>query len=303
MFCFKCGASMPEDATVCPQCSAPVQALPTPPPPQQPSTPNPASTSSWLNAPPVPSQQPPQYAPQAQPYRAYQPPKTDGGAIASMVLGIASFVLCLSFLAGIPAIILGHISRSKIKKSMGRLQGDGMALTGLILGYISLLFIPIIAAIVIPNLLRARISANEAAAASTVRTINTMQITYSTTYPEQGYARDLATLGGNCTSGTAEHACLLDSQLGQANCTSGGWCQKGQYKYTVSSNCAPARFGEQQAGTENACAEYVIAATPINFNTGRRNYCSVSDAVIRSRLGGPLSTPPTAEECQTWEPL
>ena len=181
-----------------------------------------------------------------------------------------------------------------------------MALTGLILGYISLPFILIIAAIAIPNLLRARISANEAAAASTVRVINTAQITYSTTYPEQGYARDLATLGGNCASGsgaTAEHACLLDSQLGGANCTSGVWCQKGQYKFTISTNCAPARFGEQHQGTENACAEYVIAATPINSNAGHRSYCSVSDAVVRSRSGLPLATPPTAEECQGWTPL
>jgi type II secretory pathway pseudopilin PulG len=297
---------MPEDATVCPQCATPVQAVPTPPPPpQQPSTPNPASTSAWLNVPPAPSQQSPQYPPQAQPYRAYQPAQTDGGAIASMVLGIASIVLCLSFLAGIPAIILGHISLSRIKKSMGRLKGEGMALTGLILGYISLPFILIIAAIAIPNLLRARTTANEAAAASTVRTLNTSQITYSTTYPDQGYARDLATLGGNCASGsggTAEHACLLDTQLGQANCTSGVWCQKGQYKFTISSNCAPARFGEQQQGTENACTEYVIAATPVNSNAGRRSYCSVSDAVVRSRSGFPLATPPTAEECQTWEP-
>ena|SRR5579864_169049 len=304
MFCFKCGASMPEDATVCPQCAAPVQAVPTPPPPsQQPATPTPASTSGWLNVPPVPSQQTPQYPPQGQTYRPYQPAKTDGGAITSMVLGIASFVLCLSFISGIPAIIIGHISLSRIKKSMGRLKGEGLALTGLILGYISLPFILIIAAIAIPNLLRARISANEATAVSTVRTINTTQVTYSTTYPEQGYARDLATLGGNCTTGTAEHACLLDSPLGQANCTSGVWCQKGQYKYTISSNCAPAHFGEQQQGTDNACTEYVIAATPVNFNTGRRNYCSVSDAVIRSRFGGPLSTPPTAEECQAWNPL
>jgi type II secretory pathway pseudopilin PulG len=297
---------MPEDATVCPQCATPVQAVPTPPPPpQQPSTPNPASTSAWLNVPPAPSQQSPQYPSQAQPYRAYQPAQTDGGAIASMVLGIASIVLCLSFLAGIPAIILGHISLSRIKKSMGRLKGEGMALTGLILGYISLPFILIIAAIAIPNLLRARTTANEAAAASTVRTLNTSQITYSTTYPDQGYARDLATLGGNCASGsggTAEHACLLDTQLGQANCTSGVWCQKGQYKFTISSNCAPARFGEQQQGTENACTEYVIAATPVNSNAGRRSYCSVSDAVVRSRSGFPLATPPTAEECQTWEP-
>lgn len=225
-----------------------------------------------------------------------------------MVLGIASFALCLSFLTGIPAIILGHISLSRIKKSMGRLKGEGMALTGLILGYISLPSILIIAAIAIPNLLRARISANEAAAASTVRTINTAQIAYSTSYPEQGYARDLATLGpgssNGCSGGTtAEHACLLDSQLGQANCTTGVWCQKGQYKFTISSNCAPPRFGEQQQGTDNACAEYVIAATPTNSNAGRRSYCSVSDAVVRSRSGFPLATPPTAEECQTWEPL
>jgi type II secretory pathway pseudopilin PulG len=306
MFCFKCGASMPEDAAVCPQCAAPVQAMPTPPPPpQQSSTPNPASTSTWLNVPPAASQQSPQYPPQAQPYRAYQPAQTDGGAIASMVLGIASVVLCLSFVAGIPAIILGHISLSRIKKSMGRLKGEGMALTGLILGYISLPFILIIAAIAIPNLLRARTTANEAAAASTVRMLNTSQITYSTTYPDQGYARDLASLGGNCASGsggTAEHACLVDSQLAQANCTSGIWCQKGAYKFTISSNCAPARFGEQQQGTDNACTEYVIAATPTNSNAGHRSYCSVSDAVVRSRSGFPLATPPTAEECQGWAP-
>ena len=40
----------------------------------------------------------------------------------------------------------------------------------------------IIAAIAIPNLLRARISANDSAAASTIRTINTAEVTYSTTY-------------------------------------------------------------------------------------------------------------------------
>ena len=305
MFCFKCGASMPEDATVCPQCSAPVQAVPTPPPPvpQPATTPNPASTSAWLNVPPAPAQYSQPYPPQAQPYQQYQPPKTDGGAIASMVLGIASFVLCLTMFSGIPAIILGHISRSKIRKSGGRLQGDGMALTGLILGYISILFIPIIAAIAIPNFLRARNAANESAAVSTVRMINTSEVTYSTTYPEQGYARDMATLGGNCSAGTAEHACLLDGRLGEANCTSGVWCQKGQYKFTISTNCAPARLGEQQQGTDNACTDYVIAATPINSNMGRRNFCSVSDAVIRSRFGSPLSAPPTAEECQTWETI
>mgnify|MGYP001418269542 CR=1 FL=1 len=57
-----------------------------------------------------------------------------------MILGIVSFVLCLGFLTGIPAIILGHISRGKIKRSNGQLGGGGMALTGLILGYITTAF-------------------------------------------------------------------------------------------------------------------------------------------------------------------
>ena len=164
-----------------------------------------------------------------------------------------------------------------------------MALTGLILGYISLLFILIIAAIAIPNLLRARISANEAAAASTVRMLNTSQITYSTTYPEQGYARDLATLGRQLQQRQAPPNTPVCWTANWARPTAhpASGARKAQYKFTISSNCAPARFGEQQQGTDNACAEYVIAATPINSNTGRRNYCSVSDAIIRSRSAAP----------------
>ncbi|MFL6313068.1 MAG: DUF4190 domain-containing protein [Terriglobales bacterium] len=290
---------MPEDATVCPQCATPVHAAPTPPPPpQQPTTPSPAATSAWLNAPAAPAQSTPQYPPQGQPYRQYQPPKTDGGAIASMVLGIASFVLCLSFLAGIPAIILGHISRSKIRKNMGRLQGDGMALTGLILGYISLLFIPIIAAIAIPNLLRARVSANEAAAAATVRSINTAQITYSTQYPDHGYAPDLATLGpgpsGSCSTGTAQSGCLLNNIVGASRCTAGQWCAKTGYKFTVSAVCDSA----------GVCSNYVVTATPqVSGSTGRKSFCSTSDSVVRTSDRGTLDAPATADECAEWPPF
>jgi type II secretory pathway pseudopilin PulG len=215
-----------------------------------------------------------------------------------MVLGIASFVLCLSFLAGIPAIILGHISRSKIRKNMGRLQGDGMALTGLILGYISLLFIPIIAAIAIPNLLRARVSANEAAAAATVRTINTAQITYSTQNPDHGYAPDLATLGpgpsGSCSTGTAQNACLLNNIVGASRCTAGQWCAKTGYKFTVSAVCDSA----------GVCSNYVVTATPQVFgSTGRKSFCSTSDSVIRSSDRGTLDAPATADECAEWPPV
>jgi type II secretory pathway pseudopilin PulG len=316
MFCFKCGASMPDDATICPQCATPVQSIPTaPPPPQAPQAgaPTPASTSAWLNVPPAQTQYPPQqaYPPQAQPYSGqFQPQKTDGGAIASLILGIASIVLCLNIFTGIPAIITGHISYSKIKKSMGRLKGEGMALTGLILGYLSLPTVLIFAAVLIPNLLRARISANESAARSTVRVINTTQVTYSTTYPAQGYAADLATLGPGPTNacsgggGTVEHACLLDGVLASSRCTSGVWCQKGAYKFTISTTChAPDPAAQQDQQGQGACAEFVVAATPVSSNMGMHNYCAVSDAVIRSRMGGSMAIPPTAEECQEWAPL
>ncbi len=305
MFCFKCGASMPEDATVCPQCATPVQAAPTPPPPpQQPTTPGPAATSAWLNVPSVPSQQPAQYPPQSQPYRPQQQPpsiqQTDGKATASLILGILS-LLCLSVLAGIPAIILGHMSKANIRRSMGRLKGDGMATTGLIMGYISAAAIPlilIIAAIAIPNLLRSKMAANESAAASTVRTINTSQITYSTLYPDHGYASDLATLGpgpsNSCSTGTAQHACLLDSIVGGPRCTAGQWCAKGGYNFSVSGVCDSA----------GVCSNYVITATPlVSGSTGRKSFCSTSDAVIRTNTRGTLGAPPTADECAEWSPL
>ena len=53
----------------------------------------------------------------------------------------------------------------------------------------------IIAAIAIPNLLRARIAANEASAVASIRTINTAEVTYLTAYPTTGYSITLAALG------------------------------------------------------------------------------------------------------------
>lgn len=78
--------------------------------------------------------------------------KTSAHAIWSLVLGILSFI-CFGFFAGIPAVICGHVARSKIRQSQGTLSGGGMALAGLILGYVGLVVttIGILAAILIPN--------------------------------------------------------------------------------------------------------------------------------------------------------
>ena len=73
----------------------------------------------------------------------------------------------------------------------------------------------IIAAIAIPNLLRARIAANESSAASSVRSIATAEITYNAAYPTLGYAAALANLGGPATGCTPSSvtACLIDNVL------------------------------------------------------------------------------------------
>src|ERR1035441_3173265 len=54
----------------------------------------------------------------------------------------------------------------------------------------------IIAAIAIPNLLRARMAANESSAVASIRTITTGEVTYQTAYPTVGYAPALTNLGG-----------------------------------------------------------------------------------------------------------
>lgn len=68
--------------------------------------------------------------------------KTSGMAVASMICGILGLLL---WLPCIPAIILGHLGLSAIKKSAGALKGSGMAVAGLVTGYIMIAALPVIA--------------------------------------------------------------------------------------------------------------------------------------------------------------
>ena len=88
---------------------------------------------------------------------------TSGLAIASLICGLGSFLL--SIITGIPAIIMGHIAMSKIKKSQGTIGGHGVALAGTILGYVSIALIPIIAilaGLATPAILKAKKNADKA---------------------------------------------------------------------------------------------------------------------------------------------
>jgi hypothetical protein len=151
------------------------------------------------------------------------------------------------------------------------------------------------AAIAIPNLLRAKISANEASAVGSLRTVETAQVAYSTTYPERGYARDLATLGpgpGGPAAPSANHADLIDATLANPTCTAAAWCIKSGFRFRVVTTCV-----------KRPCEEFVVVGTPVAANTGTRSFCATSDGVIRFRLGPPLTSAVSVPECLSWSPL
>jgi general secretion pathway protein G len=105
-----------------------------------------------------------------------------GLALASMILGICGIVLCLGPLAGIPAVICGHMAQSKIKQSGGGLTGSGLATAGLVTGYLSILWIFVIgmmAAIAIPNFVKARNQAQSAACRNNLQLIQGAKETWA----------------------------------------------------------------------------------------------------------------------------
>jgi hypothetical protein len=90
----------------------------------------------------TPSYSPDPYQPpQAVPGNVYQQPVypqygTSGAAIAALICGLC--VLLCGVICGIPAIICGHVALSQIKASGGQIGGRGMAITGLVFGYLSI---------------------------------------------------------------------------------------------------------------------------------------------------------------------
>ena len=187
-----------------------------------------------------------------------------------------------------PAIVFGHIALSQIKKSAGRLGGRGIAIAGLVLGYLGIAIIPpilIIAAIAIPNLLRARTAANEASTVSAIRMIDTAQVTYQATYPAIGYARDLASLGGAepCTASAAT-ACLIENKIAVATAPPG----RNGYIFALV--------------TSVDSSQYVVSAAPITRNqSGRRSFCSTEDGVVRADPSG--AAVPDRDACASMPPI
>jgi type IV pilus assembly protein PilA len=187
------------------------------------------------------------------------PAKISGKAIASLICGIF-FLFPPSAVA---AVILGHISLSQIRKSGGQLTGNGLGIAGLVLGYLGAgPFLLIFAAIAIPNLLRARMAANESSAVATVRTLNVAEVSYSVAHPNAGYTCALSDLAGDK---------LIDGALASG--------QKNGYAFELT-DCAPGAEG-------TAKVKFRVIAHPLVVNqTGMRAFCSDESNVIKVDASG-----------------
>lgn len=121
----------------------------------------------------------------------------------------------------------------------------------------------IIAAIAIPNLLRSRMAANQASAVGSMRTINTSEVTYATTYPS-GFSPDLVSLGPPASGNpVASAAGLVDSVLAAG--------VKSGYSFTYATSAVNNRYDT-----------YTLNAAPTTAGTtGTNFYFTDQTGVIR----------------------
>ncbi|MFY9611256.1 MAG: DUF4190 domain-containing protein [Blastocatellia bacterium] len=186
-----------------------------------------------------------------------------GLAISSLVLGIIGIpTFGLLFVGGIAGIILGIIALNKAKSNPAQYAGKGLATAGIVTSVLSL-FIAIpammIAAIAIPNLLKAQQAAREMEALGEVVAIGQAQVLYSVTRG-RGKFTDLRTLGAEG---------LIDSALASG--------QKGGYLFSsepVSSDSGPQMF--------DTTAKPVEAGT---YGVGNRSFGS-NETLILYESGG-----------------
>jgi type IV pilus assembly protein PilA len=147
----------------------------------------------------------------------------------------------------------------------------------------------IIAAIAIPDLLKSRQAANQASAVGSLRTLNTAEITYASTY-NTGYSRTLAVLGGNSIMTSPSSAGLIDDVLASG--------AKSSYLFFYVS--CPATPGPDDGSMGNgACAmvtSYQLVGNPASGPNAGNFYYTDASGVIRQNnqtLASP-SDPPLA---------
>ena len=204
------------------------------------------------------------------------PPQNSNKAIASLVCG----VLFMCAPASIAAIILGHLALADIKRTAGRMAGHGMAIAGLVLGYVGVGLTAIYIVFMVfafRTTMGGKIPANETAAVATMRSYDQALKKYAEKCPQQGFPATLARLGPGY--GDCKGANLLDMRLATNAPVRQGYV----FQYTAGVN-----------GAERV-ATFALVARPLTPGfSGNRFFYLDESGVIRqapSQIVGPNSEP------------
>jgi len=217
------------------------------------------------------------------------PPKK-GLAVTSLVLGILGLptfgILGIGALIG---IILGIIALMRAKRSPNIYGGNGVAIGGIITNCVSLALIPvigIIAAIAIPSLLRARVSANEAVAMGDIRTVISAETSYASA--NDGYYDVLECLSN-------PHGCIPNYPTASPTFLGAEWAStsvKSGYRRTL----FPGANAELNADQSAVCSptsivSFAYVAVPEETGvSGMRAFCGDSTGIICQFPDGEVPT-------------
>jgi len=202
-----------------------------------------------------------------------------GYAIASLVLGILSLpTVGLLLVGAMTSVALGVVALVKASRQPEEYGGKGMAITGIVLAGVSILLIPfvgIVAAIAIPSLLRARVSANEAAALGDMRTVVSAEAAYQA--ENAGYFDRLECLAtpGQCIPGY-HGSSMIDQRLLSTE-------DKG-YRRTFYPG--PRAEPTPAKASPTSLMAFAYVATPVSpGRTGVRTFCGDATGVICHAMG------------------
>jgi type IV pilus assembly protein PilA len=196
--------------------------------------------------------------------------QSKGLAVASLVLGILSLFTFAGLLIGaILGTVLGIVALVKANGSPETHGGKGLAIAGIATSVLSFLAIPvigIIAAIAIPSLLRARVSANESMAIGDIRTVISAQAAYQSSNAGQYDTLECLAAPSRCIPSYPPNGpTFIDSQLTLA--------EKSGYRHSFHPGPASAA-GRGTGYSPSSITAYAYVAEPIQVNqTGVRAFC------------------------------
>jgi hypothetical protein len=182
--------------------------------------------------------------------------RQNGLAICALILGIISFLTFgLLGVGAITGIILAVVAMGRVKREPWKYGGRGMAIAGLILSITSLatlLPVAIIAAIAIPNMLAARLAANEGLAIRSMQTISSAEGMYYTAFAKYGTLDELGAQG------------LIDSQIATGS--------KNGYNFSI-----------ELTSNEMNGEGFAATATPAEYlRSGRRSFYVDESMIVRA---------------------